>query len=122
MPDFTPGPWERQPVLNTVLISGHPHRCYPIANPDTGVAICIIPAEDDTPAARAAVEANWFLITEAPAMYEALKVALNLDGWAYTSFAAGLNHSDEREKKLGEKIDAAKEKIQAILARIDGKP
>jgi hypothetical protein len=67
----TEGPVEVGLPLEGVYIGGHPHVVWPIYHEDRrqepdfagiGVAVCILPREDDTPAERAYVEANARLI------------------------------------------------------------
>lgn len=74
---WSTGPWERDDVMECVMIGNHPHRVYPVASPstETGIAICILPREDDSPKDRATVEANAHLIAASPTLYAALEKA-----------------------------------------------
>jgi hypothetical protein len=52
-------------------------------------------------------------------LVDALKVARHLDSWAYTQALMGVQQNNSREEELGRMIDAAKEQIDATLARAD---
>ena len=44
----TKGPWLDTNIESCVDINGHAHRVYTIASSDVGVALVILPEEDDT--------------------------------------------------------------------------
>jgi len=75
----TPGPWFfRGEGIDS--INGFPHRTMRITNTDTGVALCVIPADEETDEALEEVRANSQLIAAAPELLEALQNIENDDG------------------------------------------
>ena len=80
----TPTPWKLDTPMRAVLIGGGLHRIYPIIHlqpeqpQDFGVAICILPREDDTPEERKIVEANARYIVLAVNHHEDLVRALQI--------------------------------------------
>ena len=65
MGEHTPGPWAIQDAEGA-LINGHRHIIWPIASQSVGVAIVILPDEDDRRGARKERLATARLIATAP--------------------------------------------------------
>ena len=76
---FTPGPWEIEEIKQRVHINGHCHCYWGIVSPsmDTGIAVVVMPEEDETPEVNAEREATARLIATAPEMYEECEAALS---------------------------------------------
>jgi hypothetical protein len=74
-------PWEIDEIWGTTRINGHKHFYISIGNSNQpvddyqgyGVAVCILPKENDTPTDRKIVEANAAYIVEACNNYERLQ-------------------------------------------------
>ncbi len=73
---YSPGPWHTL-KWRTCWISGHKHFYISIVNRDTGIAIVILPEEDDTPDCRAERKATAQLASLAPELRDALQGLLD---------------------------------------------
>lgn len=76
----TKGPWAAIPAIKNVLINSYPHTIYPVGTKwldedgdYIGVAICILPDEDNTKKTRDYCKANAKLIASAPSLLSELE-------------------------------------------------